>query len=212
MEVLVRLSSTREALADSQASLESSRTVDYGHRTAEPALLRQAGREAGQLRPPQSLRRRGHLRPRRTVACPTATTWDGEADQAEARRPRAWRPRSGSRTSAPAPTSTSSASPRHRRGLSGVLRFAARLRKVLENVETAGPRCRGLDLHRRCHPVGGTAPQRGGTSCAGSKAGARKPSRIGRAASSSALATASRREASTPSRPRARWTSTWRWR
>ena len=43
LEVLVKLATTREALAEKQATLESSRTSRRRHRTAQPGVLRSAG-------------------------------------------------------------------------------------------------------------------------------------------------------------------------
>ena len=135
----MRLSSTREALAESQASLESSRTVDTDTELLNLPFLRQAGREADQLRPAQPFRRRGHLRADRVVACRAATPGMAKPNSGRSWSAAPLRPRFAWKTSAPARTSSSSASRRHRPGLSGVLRFAARLRKVLENLESAGP-------------------------------------------------------------------------
>ncbi len=67
MEVLVRLSTTREMLAESQASLESSQDGRFRHRAAESAFLRQAGRETDFVCPSQLIRRGADLHSCRVV-------------------------------------------------------------------------------------------------------------------------------------------------
>jgi diguanylate cyclase (GGDEF)-like protein len=138
LEVLVRLSATREALAESQASLESSRTVD-----GETELLNMPFFDK-QVEKLISFARRNLsdvalICVRVELSLPQQETWEGEVDQriklvgrtlAASIRLEDLGTRSDKFEFCVATPSS---------GLSGVLRFAARLRKVLENVEAAGP-------------------------------------------------------------------------
>ncbi|HQR19446.1 MAG TPA: response regulator [Burkholderiaceae bacterium] len=138
LEVLVRLSTTREALAESQASLESSRTVD-----GETELLNMPFFDK-QVEKLISFARRNLsdvalICVRVELSLPQQETWEGEVDQriklvgrtlAASIRLEDLGTRSDKFEFCVATPSS---------GLSGVLRFAARLRKVLENVEAAGP-------------------------------------------------------------------------
>jgi two-component system cell cycle response regulator len=138
LEVLVRLSTTREALAESQASLESSRTVD-----GETELLNMPFFDK-QVEKLISFARRNLsdvalICIRVELSLPQQETWEGEVDQriklvgrtlAASIRLEDLGTRSDKFEFCVATPSS---------GLSGVLRFAARLRKVLENVEAAGP-------------------------------------------------------------------------
>jgi len=138
LEVLVRLSATREALAESQASLESSRTVD-----GETELLNMPFFDK-QVEKLISFARRNLsdvalICVRVELSLPQQETWEGEVDQriklvgrtlAASIRLEDLGTRSDRFEFCVATPSS---------GLSGVLRFAARLRKVLENVEAAGP-------------------------------------------------------------------------
>ena len=138
LEVLVRLSATREALAESQASLESSRTVD-----GETELLNMAFFDK-QVEKLMSFARRNLsdvalICMRVELSLPQQETWEGEVNQ---RIKLVGRTLAASIRLEDLGTRTDKfefcvATPSS--GLSGVLRFAARLRKVLENVEAAGP-------------------------------------------------------------------------
>jgi diguanylate cyclase (GGDEF)-like protein len=138
MEVLVRLSSTREALADSQASLESSRTVDTDTELLNlPFFDKQVEKLVSYAR--RNLSDVAVICVRVELSISGSDTWDGEADQrlklvgraiAASIRLEDLGTRSDRYEFCVATPSS---------GLSGVLRFAARLRKVLENAETAGP-------------------------------------------------------------------------
>jgi PleD family two-component response regulator len=138
LEVLVRLSATREALAESQASLESSRTVD-----GETELLNMPFFDK-QVEKLISFARR-NLSDVALIcvivelSLPQQETWEGEVNQ---RIKLVGRTLAASIRLEDLGTRTDKfefcvATPSS--GLSGVLRFAARLRKVLENVEAAGP-------------------------------------------------------------------------
>jgi diguanylate cyclase (GGDEF)-like protein len=138
MEVLVRLSSTREALAESQASLESSRTVDTDTELLNlPFFDKQVDKLVSYAR--RNLSDVAVICIRIELSIANSDTWDGEADQrvklvgravAASIRLEDLGTRSDKFEFCVATPSS---------GLSGVLRFAARLRKVLENAETAGP-------------------------------------------------------------------------
>ncbi len=138
LEVLVRLSATREALAESQASLESSRTVD-----GETELLNMPFFDK-QVEKLISFARRNLsdvalICVRVELSLPQQETWEGEVNQ---RIKLVGRTLAASIRLEDLGTRTDKfefcvATPSS--GLSGVLRFAARLRKVLENVEAAGP-------------------------------------------------------------------------
>ena len=138
MEVLVRLSSTREALADSQASLESSRTVDTDTELLNlPFFDKQVEKLVSYAR--RNLSDVAVICVRVELSISGSDAWDGEADQrlklvgraiAASIRLEDLGTRSDRYEFCVATPSS---------GLSGVLRFAARLRKVLENAETAGP-------------------------------------------------------------------------
>jgi two-component system, cell cycle response regulator len=138
MEVLVRLSSTREALAESQASLESSRTVDTDTELLNlPFFDKQVEKLVSYAR--RNLSDVAVICVRIELSLPNSNTWDGESDQriklvgraiAASIRLEDLGTRSDKYEFCVATPSS---------GLSGVLRFAARLRKVLENAETAGP-------------------------------------------------------------------------
>ena len=138
MEVLVRLSSTREALAESQASLDSARTVDTDTELLNlPFFDRQVEKLVSFAR--RNLSDVAVICIRIELSLPSSDSWDGEADQrvklvgravAASIRLEDLGTRSDKFEFCVATPSS---------GLSGVLRFAARLRKVLENVEAAGP-------------------------------------------------------------------------
>jgi diguanylate cyclase (GGDEF)-like protein len=138
LEVLVRLSATREALAESQASLESSRTVDSETELLNvPFFDKQVEKLISFAR--RNLSDVALICVRIELSLPQQETWEGEVDQ---RIKLVGRTLAASNRLEDLGTRTDKfefcvATPSS--GLSGVLRFAARLRKVLENVEAAGP-------------------------------------------------------------------------
>jgi diguanylate cyclase (GGDEF)-like protein len=138
LEVLVRLSATREALAESQASLESSRTVDSETELLNvPFFDKQVEKLISFAR--RNLSDVALICVRIELSLPQQETWEGEVDQ---RIKLVGRTLAASIRLEDLGTRTDKfefcvATPSS--GLSGVLRFAARLRKVLENVEAAGP-------------------------------------------------------------------------
>jgi two-component system, cell cycle response regulator len=128
----------REALAESQASLESSRTVDSDTELLnQPFFDKQVEKLISFAR--RNLSDVAVICVRVELSMPKSETWDGETDQriklvgralAASIRLEDLGTRSDKFEFCVATPSS---------GLSGVLRFAARLRKVLENVEAAGP-------------------------------------------------------------------------
>lgn len=138
LEVLVRLSSTREALAETQASLDSARTVDPDTELLNPVFFdKQVEKLISYAR--RNLTDVALISVRVELSMPKTDTWDGEHEQRVKLVGRALAASIrledlGTRTD-----KTEFVVATQSTGLSGVLRFAARLRKVLENVEAAGP-------------------------------------------------------------------------
>jgi two-component system, cell cycle response regulator len=138
LDVLLKLSATREALAESQASLESARTVDPDTELLNPQFFdKQVDKLVSYAR--RNLSDLALICIRVELSVSQADAWDGEIEQ---------RAKLVGRTVA-ASIRLEDLGTRSDRfefcvatqsnGLSGILRFAARLRKVLENVEAAGP-------------------------------------------------------------------------
>jgi two-component system, cell cycle response regulator len=138
LDVLLKLSATREALAETQASLESARTVDPDTELLNPTFFdKQVDKLVSYAR--RNLTDLALICIRVELSVAQADTWEGEIEQ---------RVKLVGRTVA-ASIRLEDLGTRSDRfefcvatqssGLSGVLRFAARLRKVLENVEAAGP-------------------------------------------------------------------------
>ncbi len=138
LEVLVKLSTTREALQESQASLESARTIDPDTELLALQFFdKQLEKLVSYAR--RSLTDVAVICVRVEMSVPHADAWDAENEQraklvgravAASIRLEDLGTRSDRLEYCVATQST---------GLSGVLRFAARLRKVLENAEAAGP-------------------------------------------------------------------------
>ena len=138
LEVLLKLSATREALAESQASLESSRTVDPDTELLSLAFFdKQVEKLVSYAR--RNLTDLAVICIRVELSAPQSDSWEGEFEQriklvgrtlAASIRLEDLGTRSDRLEFCVSTQST---------GLSGILRFAARLRKVLENVEAAGP-------------------------------------------------------------------------
>ncbi len=137
LEVLIKLSSTREALAESRAAVESSRTVDPD---TELLVLPYFDRQVDKL---VSFSRRNLadvavICIRVELSMPDTQTWEGETEQ---------RLRLVARSLAGAIRMEDLATRSDRYefcvatqsdGVASVLRFAARLRKILENIDAAG--------------------------------------------------------------------------
>ena len=138
LEVLVKLSSTREALVESQASLESARTIDPDTELLNPQFFdKQLDKLISYAR--RSLTDVAIICIRIELSMPQAQSWEGETEQ---RMKLVGRSLAASVRLEDFATRTDKLEfcvGTQSSGLSGVLRFAARLRKVLENVEAAGP-------------------------------------------------------------------------
>lgn len=138
LEVLVRLSTTREQLADSQASLESARTIDPDTELLAPQFFdKQVEKLISFSR--RNLSDVAVICVRVELSMPQSGTWEGETEQRIKLVGRALAASIrledlGTRTDRfEFCVATQS------NGLTGVLRFASRLRKVLENIDAAGP-------------------------------------------------------------------------
>jgi DNA-binding response OmpR family regulator len=137
LEVLVRLSTTREALQETQATLESARTVDPD---TELLALSFFDKQVEKL---VSFARR-NLTDVAVICVRVELTLPGGGSDAEMdqRAKLVGRALAASIRLEDFGTSTDRLEfcvATQSSGLSGVLRFAARLRKVLENVDAAGP-------------------------------------------------------------------------
>jgi DNA-binding response OmpR family regulator len=137
LEVLVRLSTTREALQETQATLESARTVDPD---TELLALSFFDKQVEKL---VSFARR-NLTDVAVICVRVELTLPGGGSDAEVdqRAKLVGRALAASIRLEDFGTSTDRLEfcvATQSSGLSGVLRFAARLRKVLENVDAAGP-------------------------------------------------------------------------
>ena len=138
LNVLVDLSRSREALNEAQATLESARTIDPDTELLSlPFFDKQLDKMLSFAR--RNLGDVAIICIRVELAMPQQQGWEGESEQrmklvgrtlAASVRLEDFATRSGSDEFCVGTQST---------GLSAVLRFAARLRKVLENVEAAGP-------------------------------------------------------------------------
>jgi len=138
LDVLLKLSATREALAESQASLESARTVDPDTELLNLQFFdKQVDKLVSYSR--RNLSDLALICIRVELSVSQNDAWDGEIEQraklvgrtlAASIRLEDLGTRSDRFEFCVATQST---------GISGILRFAARLRKVLENVESAGP-------------------------------------------------------------------------
>jgi diguanylate cyclase (GGDEF)-like protein len=138
LDVLIKLSTTREALVESQATLESARTVDPDTELLNPGYFdKQVEKLVSYSR--RNLSDVAVIALRIDLTMPQAEHWDGELEQRYKLVGRALAASIrledlGTRTE-----QTEFCVATQSTGLSGILRFAARLRKVLENVEAAGP-------------------------------------------------------------------------
>jgi PleD family two-component response regulator len=137
LEVLIKLASTREALTESRTALESTRTVDPDTDLLVLAFFdRQVEKLISYSR--RNLTDVAVVCIRVELSMPDAEAWEGEIEQ---------RVRLVARSLAAAIRMEDLATRSDRYefcvatqsdGVAGVLRFAARLRKILENVDAAG--------------------------------------------------------------------------
>lgn len=138
IQMLTRLSTTREQLVESQASLDSTRTVDPDTELLAPPFFdKQVDKLISFSR--RNLSDVAMICIRVELSMSQSETWEGEVEQ---RIKLVGRAVAASIRLEDMGTRTDRfefcvATPSN--GLSGVLRFAARLRKVLENIEAAGP-------------------------------------------------------------------------
>lgn len=138
LDVLVRLSSTRKQLAETQATLESARTIDPDTELLSLAFFdKELGKLVSHAR--RNVTDVALICIRVDLSMPGSADWDGDFDQriklvgrtlAASIRLEDLGTRSDRAEFVVATPSD---------GISGVLQFAARLRRVLENVESAGP-------------------------------------------------------------------------
>jgi two-component system, cell cycle response regulator len=171
LDVLVRLASTREQLAETQATLESARTIDPDTELLSLAFFdKQVEKLISFAR--RNLTDVALICMRVELTMPGAAGWEGEVEQRIKLVGRALAASIrledlGTRSDrAEFVVATQS------NGLSSVLQFAARLRKVLENVEAAGPgvevwTCIGVatlteELRRSAEELRGAAQKRAG--------------------------------------------------
>jgi GGDEF domain-containing protein len=138
LEVLVRLANTRDALQESQASLESARTVDPDTELLSlPFFDKQVEKLISFAR--RSLNDVAVICVRVELSMPKAESWEGELEQRAKLVGRAVAASIRLEDVGTRSDRFEYCVATQSNGLSGVLRFAARLRKVLENVDAAGP-------------------------------------------------------------------------
>jgi PleD family two-component response regulator len=138
LRVLVELSDTRATLADSRDALESSRTIDPETDLLTPAAFdRQVEKHLSYAR--RSLIDMAMICIRVELKLPGASGWEGEIEQRMKLVGRALgssiRLEDLATRSGPAEFCVAT----QKDGMTDMLQFAARLRKVLENVDAAGP-------------------------------------------------------------------------
>jgi two-component system cell cycle response regulator len=138
LEVLVRLSSTREALQETQATLESARTVDpETELLALPFFDKQVEKLVSFAR--RNLSDVAVISVRVELTFPDPQQPESELDQRAKLVGRALAASIRLEDFGTCTDKLEFCVATQSNGLSGVLRFAARLRKVLENVDAAGP-------------------------------------------------------------------------
>lgn len=138
LDVLVRLTSTREQLAETQATLESARTVDPDTELLSLAFFdKQIGKLVSYAR--RNLTDVALICVRVELSVPGTASWEGELEQRIKLVGRALAASIRLEDLGTRSDRTEFVVATQSNGLAGVLQFAARLRKVLENVEAAGP-------------------------------------------------------------------------
>lgn len=138
LEVLVRLSTTREALQESRAALESARTVDPDTELlALPFFDKQVEKLVSFAR--RNLTDVAVICVRVELVAPGLQQTEAELEQRAKLVGRALAASIRLEDLGTRSDRLEFCVATQSNGLSGVLRFAARLRKVLENVEAAGP-------------------------------------------------------------------------
>ncbi|HEX7156842.1 MAG TPA: response regulator [Burkholderiaceae bacterium] len=138
LEVLVKLASTREALVESQASLESARTVDPDTELLNMQFFdKQVDKLVSFAR--RSLSDVAVICVRVELSMPQSETWEGEIEQRIKLVGRALAASIRLEDLGTRSDRLEFCVATQANGLTGILRFAARLRKVLENIDAAGP-------------------------------------------------------------------------
>jgi len=138
VRVLVELANTREALIESRSKLDSARTVDPETELLTlPAFDRQVEKLLSYAR--RSLSDLALICIRVELKMPHHETWDGEIEQRMRNVGRALSSSVRMEDLATRSDKTEFCVATQNNGMTDMLRFAARLRKVLENVDAAGP-------------------------------------------------------------------------
>jgi two-component system cell cycle response regulator len=137
LEVLIKLSATREALAESRAALESSRTVDPDTDLLHlPFFDRQVEKLISYSR--RNLTDVAILCVQIELSMPQSGAWEGEIEQRVRLVARALASTVRLEDLATRSERAEFCIATQSDGIAGVLQFAARLRKILENVDAAG--------------------------------------------------------------------------
>jgi len=138
LRVLVDLATTREALIESRAELDSARTVDPETELLTlPAFDRQVDKLLSYAR--RALSDLALICIRVELKMPRSEAWDGEIEQRMRHVGRALSSSVRLEDLATRSDKTEFCVATQNNGMTDMLRFAARLRKVLENVDAAGP-------------------------------------------------------------------------
>ncbi|HXY04906.1 MAG TPA: diguanylate cyclase [Burkholderiaceae bacterium] len=138
VRVLVELASTREALVESRSELDSARTVDPETELLTlPAFDRQVDKLLSYAR--RALSDLSLICIRVELKMPHSEAWDGEIEQRMRHVGRTLSSSVRLEDLATRSDRTEFCVATQNNGMTDMLRFAARLRKVLENVDAAGP-------------------------------------------------------------------------
>lgn len=138
VRVLVELANTREALIESRSKLDSARTVDPETELLTlPAFDRQVEKLLSYAR--RALSDLALICIRVELKMPHSEAWDGEIEQRMRNVGRALSSSVRLEDLATRSDKTEFCVATQNNGMTDMLRFAARLRKVLENVDAAGP-------------------------------------------------------------------------
>ncbi len=138
LRVLVELANTRDALIESRTELDSARTVDPDTELLTPAAFdRQVEKLLSYAR--RALSDLALICIRVELTAPHAESWDGETEQRMRLVGRALGTTVRLEDLATRSDRAEFCVATQNNGMTDMLRFAARLRKVLENVDAAGP-------------------------------------------------------------------------
>jgi len=137
LDVLIKLSATREALEESRAALESSRTVDPDTELLHlPFFDRQVDKLISYSR--RNLTDVAILCVQIELSMPQSEAWEGEVEQRMRLVARAMASTIRLEDLATRSERAEFCIAAQSDGIAGVLQFAARLRKILENADAAG--------------------------------------------------------------------------